>query len=182
MTTAAPPKPKPKKKPPPRKRKPQAKETIRLMTMGPRKATARITFSNDLMLELIAMYDKIWFGAWPFRRKPEERYKYLRLQFVAFHKLGMPGCFVRLRPPLKDHPPGTAITKRNQRFAVQITCRKLGLRPGAGPRLLDYAVAPREFGPQGGIVIWFDDDDCKMPPRRELLRNAKKKDMDLVVR
>ena len=160
---------------------PRAKESIRIMSMGAKKSVVRLTFSSDLAHELIAMYDKIWFGQLQFARRPKERYKYLRLQFAAFYRLNMPGCFVRLTPPVKDQPRGTKMVQRGQRFAVQISARKLGLRRGLKAKALDYALAPREFGPQGGIVIWFEDDDCKMPSRRELKAFAKK-DEDLLVR
>lgn len=158
---------------PPRKLSPrqqQASESIRISThaVGIKFWYAHITFGRAVVDELLAMHDRVWFGhlLWP-KHRYAERYNHLRVQVAPFHRLNMPGLFVRIRPPPANGPRGYKLHRARQQFVLTISLRTIGLRKYMPAMPLDFAYAPTQFGPQGGLVIWLPDDYFVPPTKRQ---------------
>lgn len=160
MTIATPPRKRRKKKDP-RGRKP-VQESIRANWCGADGRTVRFAISEDVVQHLKKMHD-FMFGVMYHGGlgvgAGYDPYRTIRIEFMRFDDLHIPGVFVRIEPPTyapKGHRMWRAPTGR--RFFVEVLARDIGVLDAQPPCQVEYLfdeTMPRVLG--GGMLFTFPD-------------------------
>lgn len=164
-----------------RGRKP-ANRSIRANWCGPKGEVLRLSFSEDLVEHLKRAHDQAFgimygFGSFHAARGGYDPYKNLRMEFMRFEDIGIPGVFVRIEPPTYT-PFGKRMWKETQgrRYAVEVRCAEVGVKIDLKPMACEYLfdeTQPKTLG--GGLMVLFPDDAMEFSgaKRRDRLEEAR---------
>ena len=149
-------------------------QTIRMEAIRYDKAVARFYISEDIMLELLAMHDRLY-GSYYYHHDAQERQKMLRMSIARLADMHIPAVFMRIEAPTFN-PVGYKLRrpKNSRRYIVEIKADKIRLRPGVKTQVLDWYYIPNMPG-GGGVMVNFADEDFDFPPRETPAKKGRGK-------
>lgn len=161
-------------------RKPK-QEQVRLQFHGPNGRYVRIYLTEDMVKHLADMHDRVFGFIYTQLIDRETRgnfnpYSRIRIKFLRFEDLGIPGFILGIEPPTFD-PKGHRLWRppRSRQFCVQARRVDLGIKPGMPPTVCEALFEPKlpkSFA--GGMLITLPDEYYPEPaqPKTRTRRKA----------